>query len=219
MTESDQQHFYCFRASPAEMDHYWSDGWRHFGELFFRYQHAEHSGQTFLVIPLRIELTRFSLSRSQKRALGKNRDARLVVRPTEIDRSQENLFLRHRTRFQENPPSSLADFLSALPSAVPCQNVSLCIYLKRKLVAVTYLDIGAQATSAVYAMFDPAESQRSLGILMILQSIQLSIDNGFRYYYPGYAYREQSMYDYKKNFTGSEYLDWNKGWKPFVGCG
>lgn len=216
MTESDQQHFYCFRASPADMDRYWAQGWRHFGELFFRYRHAEHGGQVFSVMPLRVELAGFAHSRSQKRVLAKNRDARLVVRPTEIDRAQEKLFIHHRTRFKENPPSSLTDFLSAMPSAVPCQNVSLCIYLKRTLVAVTYLDIGAQATSAVYAIFDPAESHRSLGILMMLQSIQLSIDNGFRYYYPGYAYREPSIYDYKKNFAGSEYLDWQVGWKPFV---
>ena len=218
MTESDQQHFFCFRASSADMDRYWAEGWRHFGELFFRYQHAEHGGQRFMVIPLRVELAHFVPSRSQKRVLAKNGDTRLVVGPTEIDRSQERLFLRHRTRFKENPPSSLADFLSAMPAAVPCQNVSVCVYLKRSLVAVTYLDIGAQATSAVYAMFDPAQSQRSLGILMILHSIRLSIDNGFRYYYPGYAYREPSVYDYKKNFGGLEYLDWNDGWKRFVNC-
>ncbi len=37
-----------------------------------------------------------------------------------------------------------------------------------------------------------------------------------RSYYPGYAYREPFTYDYKKNFSGLEYLDWNAGWQPYV---
>jgi arginine-tRNA-protein transferase len=84
------------------------------------------------------------------------------------------------------------------------------------LIGVTYLDIGQTATSAVYAMFDPAEAKRSLGILMMLRSIVFSRERGYRYYYPGYAYREPSAYDYKKRFMGLEYLDWTAGWKPYV---
>ena len=82
-------------------------------------------------------------------------------------------------------------------------------------MAVTFLDLGENATSAVYAIFDPAEAKRSLGILMMLHSIRLSRERGYRYYYPGYAYREPFNYDYKKRFAGLEYLDWEFGWKPY----
>jgi arginine-tRNA-protein transferase len=51
--------------------------------------------------------------------------------------------------------------------------------------------------------------------MMMLQSIQLSRERAYRYYYPGYAYREPFAYDYKKRFTGLEYLDWEGGWKPY----
>ena len=77
------------------------------------------------------------------------------------------------------------------------------------------LDIGATATSAVYAAFEPAESKRSLGIFTMLCAIEHSRSLGARYYYRGYAYREPSLYDYKKNFAGLAYLDWNSGWKPY----
>ena len=33
---------------------------------------------------------------------------------------------------------------------------------------------------------------------------------------PGYAYREPFTYDYKKNFSGLEYLDWSAGWKNYT---
>jgi leucyl-tRNA---protein transferase len=216
MAPNGDQSFLCVNASPAKMDQFWADGWRHFGILFFRYRLAAHSDKRFSVLPLRVDLARFALTRSQKRILAKNRDTRTVIRPAIVDATRENLFLKHIARLKENIPSSLFDFMSPVPASVPCPNLELCIYLNETLVGVTYLDIGQTATSAVYAMFDPAQAKRSLGILMMLQSIQLSRDRGYRYYYPGYAYREPFAYDYKKRLTGLEYLDWTAGWKLYV---
>ena len=195
------------------MDQFWAEGWRHFGIFFFQYRTALHGDKRFSVMPLRIDLERFVLTRSQKRVLAKNRDTKILIRPTFLDDQKDALFLRHRLRFKENVPSSLDDFLSPFPESVPCRNLEICVFLGEGLVGVTFLDLGETATSAVYAMFDPAEAQRSLGILMMLQSIQLSLERGCRYYYPGYAYREPSVYDYKKRFVGLEYLDWTTGWK------
>lgn len=215
MAPNDDQSFLCLDASPAKMDQFWAEGWRHFGILFFRYRLSLHGDKHFSVLPLRVDLERFTLTRSQKRVLAKNRDARTVIRPAVVDKVRESLFAKHILRYRENIPSSLFDFMSPVPASVPCVNLELCIYLKETLVGVTYLDIGQTATSAVYAMFSPAEAKRSLGILMMLKSIQFSREQGYRYYYPGYAYREPSAYDYKKRMMGLEYLDWTAGWKPY----
>ena len=165
-------------------------------------------------MPLRIDLARFSLTRSQKRVLAKNRDARIVMRPAAVDR-QTRLFEKHRVRFKENIPTSLDDIVSPIPASVPCPSREICVYLGERLVGVTYLDLGQNATSAVYAIFDPAEAKRSLGILMILHSIQFSRERRCHYYYPGYAYREPFAYDYKKRFRGLQYLDWTSGWQSY----
>jgi len=217
MTVPDNdQSFLCPDATPAEMDQYWAEGWRHFGIFFFRYLTALHGAKRFTVLPLRIDLERFVLTRSQKRVLAKNADTKIRIRPTSVDEEKAALFLRHRRRFKDNVPSSLNDFLSPYPAAAPCLNLELCVYVGQELLGVTFLDVGHTATSAVYAIFDPAEAKRSLGILMILHSIEFSCQRGYRYYYPGYAYREPFSYDYKKNFTGLEYLDWRAGWRPYV---
>ncbi|HEY1234595.1 MAG TPA: arginine-tRNA-protein transferase [Candidatus Binatia bacterium] len=197
------------------MDRFWAEGWRHFGIVFMRYPKAVHGGRDFTVLPLRIDLARFHPTRSQKRILAKNRDARVIVRSSFVDREKESLFEKHRLRFDENVPTSLFNFLSTIPGSIPCVNLELCVYLRERLCGVTFLDVGAQATSAVYAMFDPAEPKRSLGIFMMLQSIAFSLQRGYRYYYPGYAYREPFAYDYKKRFIGLEAFDWIEGWKPF----
>lgn len=212
---NEEEYFACLNVSPAQMDFLWAEGWRHFGIYFFRYQTSFHADQKFSVIPLRIDLARFTLSRSQKRVLAKNRDAEIVIRPASVDDERKILFEKHRVRFQENIPTSLDDVLSSSPASMPCPACELCVYLGGRLVGVTYLDIGRNAISAVYAIFDPIQARRSLGILMILHSLQLSRSRGCRYYYPGYAYREPFTYDYKKRFHGVEYLDWNSGWRPY----
>jgi arginine-tRNA-protein transferase len=212
----DDQQFLCLEASPEEMDRFWAEGWRHFGIFFFRYRTAVHGEKTFTVLPLRLDISRFVLTRSLKRVLAINRDLTSLIRPASVDKAKKALFLKHRLRFKENVPTSLNNFLSPVPATVPCRALELCIYLGNKLAGVTFLDLGQTATSAVYAMFDPAEAKRSLGILMMLHSIQFTREQGYRYYYPGYAYQEPFAYDYKKRFAGLEYLDWKTGWKPYV---
>lgn len=210
-----EENFLCLNVAPPDMDRLWAEGWRHFGIFFFRYQRTTHDQMEFNVLPLRIDLERFVLSRSQKRVLKTNDDAQIVIGPASIDDEKEALFFKHRRRFTENVPSSLHDFLSPAPDSVPCRNLELSVYQGARLMAVTFLDLGENATSAVYAIFDPAEAKRSLGILMMLHSIRISRERGYRYYYPGYAYREPFSYDYKKRFGGLEYLDWEFGWKPY----
>jgi leucyl-tRNA---protein transferase len=216
ISPDDEQHFICLEASAQEMDSYWAEGWRHFGTIFFRYRTSVHGSQLYSVLPLRLDLQRFQLTRSLKRVLAINRDMETLLRPAFVDKTKKALFLKHRVRFKENVPTSLDNFLSPIPDAAPCRNLELCIYRKNKLLGVTFLDVGQTATSAVCAIFDPAEAKRSLGILMMLHSIQFSVNEGYRYYYPGYAYREPFAYDYKKRFVGLEYLDWTEGWKPYA---
>ncbi|MEW6208118.1 MAG: GNAT family N-acetyltransferase [Acidobacteriota bacterium] len=203
------------RTTPDEMDGLWAEGWRHFGTLFFRYSVAFHWGDVRFCTPLRVDLEKFHPSRSQKRILSKNRDLKIIIRDSVIDEVKEAMFYRHRMRFDDHIPDSIYDFFSAEPASVPCPNREICAYDGDRLIAASFLDVGVTSTSAVYAMFEPSEHKRSLGILTMLEAMRYSRQLGCRYYYPGYAYREPSRYDYKKNFAGLEYLDWDRGWMPY----
>ena len=215
---SPEEYFVSWSVGPRRMDALWAEGWRHFGVLFFRYRRSTHGGRRCSVVPLRLDLARFSPSRSQRRVIARNRDAEVTVGETFVDAEKEELFERHRARFSEAVPESLSDFLSHEPSRVPCRNVEICVRLGGRLAAASFLDVGESATSAVYAMFDPAESRRSLGIYTMLVAIRYSLRLGCRHYYPGYACREPSIYDYKKNFAGTEAYDWRGGWRPLGGA-
>lgn len=208
------ENFHRARVTPEQMDALWAAGWRHFGTEFFRYSVALHRGYKY-VTPLRVELAKFTPSRSQRRVAAKNRDLRVVIRASFIDAEKEAMFDRHKLRFAENTPDSIHGFLSSRPASVPCTNREIAVYAGERLIAVTFLDIGHEATSGVYAIFEPDEGRRSLGVFSILECIRYSRELGYKYYYPGYAYREPSVYDYKKRFAGLEYLAWGEGWKPF----
>lgn len=211
---SQEEYFLCWNAAPGLMDALWAEGWRHFGAVFFRYRLWEHGGRELTVTPLRVDLERFAPSRSQRRVLARNRDLRVERRPTRPDAEMRRMFERHRLRFREQVPDSLDDFLSFSPATVPCRNETICVYSGARLVAAHFLDVGGRATSSVYSMFDPAESRRSLGVYTILLAIEHARATGRRYYYPGYATREPSPYDYKKGFAGLEEFDWRGRWLP-----
>ena len=208
------------RANPQEMDHRWSKGWRHFGSRFFRYSLSlNEDGSYHRIQPLRMVLADFQLTSRHRRILKKNADLRLEIGPAQVDEARESLFLRHRTRFKSNLPESLRIFLpDDAPATHPCQCEELrLIDPDGALLAVSYLDIGHESCSSVYAMFEPAASSRSLGICTFLHEIAYAQRTGRRYLYPGYASVEPSHYDYKKGFPALQHYHWRSGkWLPLT---
>ena len=73
---------------------------------------------------------------------------------------------------------------------------------------------GGGSCSSVYAVFDPAESKRRLGIYTMLLEIEHARSLGMEHFYSGYATVESSCYDYKKQFEGLSYFDWAGEWRP-----
>ncbi|MCA9835910.1 MAG: hypothetical protein KC422_03310 [Trueperaceae bacterium] len=204
-------YFYHFQVAPEAMDYLWNEGWRHFGSYFYRYSILQELPQKH-VMPLRMQLDAFKESRIHKRILKKNEDLRVSIVPAFVNHEVHQLFDNHRARFTTNIPESIYVFVSRQPATVPCECLSVCLYKADKLIGISYLDLGSAACSSVFQCFDLAESHRSPGIFMILQSIYWAKAKGMQLYYPGYAYHEASYYDYKKRFSGLEYFDWQGSW-------
>jgi arginine-tRNA-protein transferase len=208
------QYFEASYVSPRQLDILWAHGWRHFGTYFYRYWINLTEEGIRHVLPLRIRLSDFTLSESQRRIRRRNQDLRVVIQPTVIDTATLVLFERHKQRFTRNIPDSIYSFLSHEPASVPCRNEEIAVYDGERLVAKSFLDLGNQATSSVYGIFDPEYAKRSLGIFTMLLEIAYSQSRGDTFYYPGYAYHEPSHYDYKKRFTALEWFDWQGHWHP-----
>jgi arginine-tRNA-protein transferase len=200
--------------SPLRLDTRLVMGWRHFGSRFFRYNFAFQGGVLCGVLPLRIRLEAFDETKSQRRVRRRNEDVEVRVVPTVHCAAYDRLFEKHRTRFKDNVPESLRDFLSEAPAETPCANMAVEVRLGRELLAVSFLDLGSEATSSVYAVFDPDHAPRSLGILTLLLEIEHARRLGKRFHYLGYSYTVPSVYDYKKGFGALEGYDWGRAWIP-----
>jgi leucyl-tRNA---protein transferase len=210
------EEFFTLEVTPQEMDFLLAEGWRNFGTHFFRHNVGMFRGDFRRVLPLRIRLSNFVLSKSQRRNLAKNKDLQVIVRPVLIDEEKQLLFDRHKTRFEEGIPESIYTFISKTPATVPSESLELCVYEGEKLLAVSFFNVGIEATSGIYAMFEPTETKRGLGIFTMLLEIYYAMNNDKSFYYQGYAYEGNSFYDYKKRFSSLEMYDWQGSWIDFA---
>lgn len=65
--------FYADRVARHELDTLLANGWRHFGERFQRYSLNYYKDEIRRVLPLRVRLSEFLLSKSQRRILRRMR--------------------------------------------------------------------------------------------------------------------------------------------------
>ena len=199
------------------MDHLLANGWRHAGVHFYRYNMAFHQGALTSVIPLRILLRDFSASKSQRRNHRKNTAAgfRVIVRPTEVTAEKERLFQEHKSKFVDNIPDSLYDFLSMDPDTVPCPGGEVSVYDDDRLIAASFFDIGEDSLSTIYGMYDLDYHNRGLGIYTMLLEIEHAQRLKKQFYYHGYCYGCPSFYDYKKAFQAVQAFNWDGQWHPW----
>jgi arginine-tRNA-protein transferase len=206
--------FEADHVTAEQLDLLLSDGWRRFGTRFQRYNLNLYEDQIVRVVPLRIRLADFRFSKSQRRVLRRNADLDFTLTPAVVGAEVRKLFHAHKHRFKTDAPDSIYTFLSTEPD-VPCPTTELTVRDgDGRLLAASFIDTGDISVSSIYGIFDPVEARRGLGILTMLKEIEWALENGKKYYYPGYAYDIDSFYDYKKRFSALERFDWARSWIP-----
>jgi leucyl-tRNA---protein transferase len=191
-----------------------SAGWDRVGGHFFRRQFDYFAVPVFgedvkismQLMPLRYRLwTAFDWSKSQRIVQRKNQDLRVVVRPATIDEEKLTLFDQwYDVRFKRQ--STIFTWVSGIDKPFPTQEVA--IYKLDKLIACSYFDATPKAQYSTLAMYDPNELKRSLGTFTLMKEIENARKTAKGYHYPGHAYYENSMYEYKKKFPNVEGFDW-----------
>ncbi len=224
MSASDSLFLYanCTSCSPEEIDMIWADGWRNFGTYFFRNQvdYFENEDKIANIVPLRINLEKFTFRKSQLKVLRQNAlTSEVCYQKIEITAEVDAIFQKHIERFTDNKPESLTTFLGENPAErLPHAALECAIYNEhQKLYATSYFGIGKESISCIYATFDTDYSKRSPGLHTLLEEIRYAQTHTKRYVYLGYAHDIASHYDYKKQFNGLEYYDWEGNWVDYWG--
>lgn len=207
------EEFHAAEVNSLMLDRLLADGWRHFGTHFFRYNYGLYLNEIRAVLPLRVRITDLILSKSQQRTLRRNANLQVEIQAAQITPEIHDLFERHKARFKSSVPDSIYDFISR-DSKVPTACQSVIVRETGRLVAASFFDTGENSVSSIYAMFDPTENNRSLGIFTMLKEMEFALETGRNLYYHGYAYEGESFYDYKKRFNSIEIFDWKGNWQP-----
>lgn len=168
---------------------------------------------------LRIPVTSFRPSRSQRRAWHRNSDLRIGQRPPEVTDEDFALFRRYQ---QARHPGGEMDFSDPKDYGLACLDSPVDTVLLEirqpdgRLVAVAITDLLPTGLSAVYTFFDPHEQQRSLGTFAILKQIEYARTLGLPHVYLGYWIGESPQMAYKSRFRPAEV--WSAGgWQPLEG--
>ena len=86
----------------------------------------------------------------------------------------------------------------------------ICLYLGEKLLSVAVTDQQAKGLSAIYTFFEPNEDKRSLGVLSILQQIEVCRSLNLPYLYLGYWVKDCGKMAYKTDYRPAEFFVDNK---------
>ena len=165
---------------------------------------------------IRIPAGEFRPSRSQRRALRRNRDVRMIVRKPEVSAEKAGIYRRylagqHRDTTQENSLEALHGYL--YDSCVETEEIEYRDAGGR-LLGVSIVDVCRESISAVYHYFDPCEARRSLGTYSAVREIELCRERGIPWFYMGYWIKGCKTMDYKANFRPHEILEDGRWIRP-----
>jgi len=167
-------------------------------------------------VPIRIPVKRFDFKRSWRRILRQNADLKVEQKPPRATEEQYNLFREYLATRHADGGMTAMGWNEYRAMVEECPSSCSIIEWRRdnqNLIGVCITDQFESGLSGVYKFFDPAESKRSLGSLIILWHIQRAIELGLPYVYLGYWIALSRKMDYKARFAPLEQLTEN-GWIP-----
>lgn len=166
-------------------------------------------------VSVRVVAGSYQRPASFERIWRRNRDLSDRLRPAVASREQFELFRayqNHRHGDGEMAQMDFDDYRSMIENTIVDSLVVEFRDDDERLVATCLADRLEDGLSAVYSFFDPAQTRRGLGNLMILWLIETARAGGLPYVYLGYWIRHSRKMAYKARFRPLEGLGPN-GWK------
>jgi arginine-tRNA-protein transferase len=170
-------------------------------------------------VPVRIPVDRFRETRTWRRIWRHNADLVAAEREPAATREQFTLFERYLAgRHGESGMAGMswADFRAMIDDSPVDSRLIEWRRPDGSLIAASLTDRGASGLSGVYKFFDPAESRRSLGSLVILWHVRRAVELRLPYVYLGYWIAGSPKMAYKARFQPLERLT-AEGWCALPG--
>lgn len=169
-------------------------------------------------VPVRIPVAAFVESRSLRRIRNLNRDLDAGAGVARADHDQFRLFQRYqRSRHAESDMAAMTytDY-RAMVEDTPLTTALVRLRDRDGMLHGACLaDLLDDGVSAVYSFYDPAESKRGLGTMLILSLVDEARRRHLPYVYLGYWIAESPKMGYKARFRPLEALQ-AEGWRQIL---
>ncbi len=194
-------YFYGYNISPDFLDTLLSNGFRRFGNLFFKNICPECRS----CLPIRVIVKDFSPTKSQRRCCRVNSD--LVVRFKELEYRDEiyDLYCEHST-FKFNKTPDAPDLFRQNFFCINNPGWQTEYYENGKLIGVGFIDRSINGLSSIYFIYSESAASRGLGNYSVMKEIELASELNLSYYYLGYYIEENAHMNYKNKFKPYEFF-------------
>lgn len=208
-----------FTLSPESLDRYLARGWYRMGSNIFTTHFLCFQQQMFSAIWLRLDLKDFSFSKRQRKLMRRNEKLfSHQVAYRHFSQEKDILYSRYAADFDGRLSVSLRDNLEDYDqeSIYNTYEVNIRDKNTKELVGASYFDLGSNSVASILGIYEPELKAHSLGYYTMLLEMQYCLDNGFRYYYPGYIVPGYQRFDYKLRIGNCDYYDLASGnWLPW----
>ncbi len=193
-------------VSPDELEALLLRGWRRFGPAYFR----PACRLCNECVSIRLDVTKFQATESQKRALRRSRRFRLELGRPKVDAERLELHRQwHATREEDRgwEPSALTEEEYGTQFAFPsATGREVAWYDGDRLVAISLLDVTKHCVSAAYFFYHPDIARLSPGVGNVMRCVELAEQTGAQHVYLGYRVEGCASLTYKGQFKPHELL-------------
>lgn len=207
-TETASLEYRFARSMPDEQfEQMLRRGWRRFSTSFFR----PRCPACVKCRSLRVNVTTFRDSKSQRRCLQRNESIRVQVGEPTLTQAHLELFNRYHADMQARrgwPTNEFGpeDYVNAYLSG-DFRFLREFRYVEdHQLVGIGLVDVVGQSSSSVYFYHAPEWRSRGPGVFSMLREIHFAREQGIRYHYLGYWIAESQSMAYKSQFGPHELL-------------
>lgn len=208
-----------FTLSPASLDWHLARGWYRMGSTIFTTHFLFFNNKPYSALWLRVDLKNFTFSKSQRKLLRKNAALFSIASgPRLINAEREGLYLRYAANFDGRLSPTIGDSLEDYGGETVFNTFEVTVRerVSSQLVACSYFDLGGDSAASILGIYDPMLNNFSLGYYTMLLEMKYCLDQGFRYYYPGYVVPGYQRFDYKLRLGKSQYYDIkSEGWHDY----
>ncbi len=204
--------------TPKQLDKYLAMGWFRMGQMIFTCHFLFFKTKLYAPLWLRLDLSTYTFRKSLRKLLRQNKKQFTIhIREAIFDDEKNELYLKHKSRFEGFVSESLKDSLLDSTNENVYDTYEAAVYDGKKLIAVSFFDLGTDSIASIMGLFDHDYSKYSLGFFTMLLEVEFALSTGRTLYYPGYVVPGYPNFDYKLRVGEMDaYYAHENRWMPYT---